>query len=123
MLAQLTLLQTQLPASYQTSTMLYDKLLDATRSEWFAHSVLAHPSDDPHALISHIQLLLTAGPPRSPAPPSAPAPCTPAFLADGAPLDSPRPGDSFLVDVEDHPEDPAQAWYVCKRFRANTARP
>jgi len=34
--------------------MLYDKLLDATCSEWFAHSILAYPADSPHALISHI---------------------------------------------------------------------
>ena len=123
MLAHLTLLQTELPASYQTSAMLYDNLPDATRSERFAHSVLAHPSDDQHALISHIQLLLTAGPPRSPPSPSALAPPTPAFLADGAPVDLHRPRDSFLVEVEDHPSDLAQAWCVLKRFRANTARP
>eukprot|EP00168_Porphyra_purpurea_P017510 TRINITY_DN6087_c0_g1_i1.p1 TRINITY_DN6087_c0_g1~~TRINITY_DN6087_c0_g1_i1.p1 ORF type:complete len:542 (+),score=70.37 TRINITY_DN6087_c0_g1_i1:436-2061(+) len=131
MLSHLTLLHTQLPSTYQSATMLYDKLLDATRAHWFSHVVLAHPSSNPHALMSHIQLLLTAGPPSappspSPAPtlsPTAALPTAPAFHADGAPSDSLRLGDSFIVEDEDHPDDSAQAWYVFKRFRANTARP
>jgi len=123
MLSHLALLQIQLPAAYQTYTILYDELLDATRSEWFAHSILAHTSDDPHALISRIRLLLTAAPPRSSPPPSSTAPLTPAFLTDGAPADLPLPGDWFLMEVEDHPADPAQAWYVLQHFRASTTRP
>jgi len=125
MLSHLSLLQTQLPPSYQTAVMLYYKLIDATRTEWFAHAVLTLPSDNPHDLISHIQLLLTAGPPPAPPPPKPPgaAPPTTAFLADGAPADSPRPGDSFLVDVEDNPDNASQAWYVFKRFRAHATRP
>jgi len=132
MLSSLALLQTQLPHSYQSPTMLYDKLLDATRSEWFAHSILAHPADSSHALISHIQLLLTAGPPPPPRPmplaspllsSAPPSPATPAYLADGAPVDAPRPGHAFLVNVEEDPTDNAQCWYVFKRFRANATTP
>jgi len=125
MLSDLSLLQTQLPPSYQTAVMLYDKLTDATRTERFSHAVLALLFDNPDDLISHIQLLLTAGPTTVPPPPNPPgaAPPATAFLADGAPDDSPSRGDSFLVEVEDNPDDASQAWYVFKRFRAQATCP
>jgi len=129
-LSTLALLQTQLPHSYQSPTMFYDKLLDATRSEWFAHSILVHPANNPHAHISHIQLLLTAGPPPPPRPmppvtplSTLPSTSTPNFLSNCAPFDAPRPGDAVIVDVEDDPAGDDQCWYVLKSFRANATTP
>jgi len=129
-LSTLALLQTQLPHSYQSPTMLYDKFLDATRLEWIAHCILVHPANNPHALISHIQLLLTTGPPPSPRPmppvtpfPTPPSTSTPNFLSDCAPVDAPRPGDAVTVDVEDDPAGDDQCWYVLKSFRANATTP
>jgi len=125
MLPHVFLFQAQLPSSFKTVVMRYDKLIDATRTVWFAHAVLALPSDNHNDLISHIQLLLTASPPPDSPPPTPPGPAlsTAAFVAGGAPADSPRPGESFLVDVEDQSDDASKAWYIFKRFRAHATRP
>jgi len=95
-----------------------------TRGQCFTHDVVAARTDDPHAIIVHIKLLLTAGPPPEAAHTASPSPSTtPAFLTYTADDDSPWPYDTYIIEPSPS-ETPTSAtsFYMFKRFCTEAAK-
>lgn len=65
LMGRLSLLQTQMPARYQTPNMLTEKLLQAIKEDWFEATVITDATAPPHILAARIKLMLATGPPRA----------------------------------------------------------